>query len=51
MPCDNFYYATCHNVEPSLIIIMDNGDQYFEKKIIFMSKNLHSAMCHILIYG
>ncbi len=33
-----FYYATCHNLKPSLIIIMNNGDQYFENKIIFMSK-------------
>jgi hypothetical protein len=26
---------------------MDNGDQYFEKKI--MSKNLHSVTCQIII--
>jgi len=26
------YCATCHNLGPSLTIIMDNGDQYFEKK-------------------
>ncbi len=33
MPCGNFfYYATCHDIEPSLLIIMDNGNQYFEKK-------------------
>jgi hypothetical protein len=25
---------------------MDDGDQYFEKKINFMSKNLHSVTCH-----
>jgi hypothetical protein len=25
---------------------MDNGDQYFENKINFMSKVFHSAMCH-----
>ncbi len=43
-----FYYATCHNFEPSLIIIMDDGDQYFEKKIIVMSKYLHNATCQIL---
>jgi hypothetical protein len=32
----NFFknYATCHNLGPSLTIIMDNGDQYFEKKIV-----------------
>ncbi len=23
-----FYYATCHNLEPSLTIIIDDGDQY-----------------------
>jgi hypothetical protein len=27
-----FYYATYHNFGPSLTIIMDDGDQYFEKK-------------------
>jgi hypothetical protein len=32
MPYDNFYYATCQKLGPSLTIIMDNGDQYFEKK-------------------
>jgi hypothetical protein len=37
-----FYYAMCHNLEPSLTIIMDDGDQYFE---IFVPKNLHNAMC------
>ncbi len=26
-----FYCATCHNLGPSLTIIMDNGDQYFQK--------------------
>jgi hypothetical protein len=44
MPCGNFYYATCHHFGPSLIIIMDNGDQYVEKNK-FMSKNLDNAMC------
>jgi hypothetical protein len=39
----------CHNLEPSLTIIMDNGNQYFEKQI--MSKNLHNAMYYILIDG
>jgi len=43
-----YYYATCHNLGLSLTIIMDNGNQYFEKKL---SKNLYSATCHILIYG
>jgi hypothetical protein len=26
--------AMCHNFEPSLIVIMDDGDQYFEKQIV-----------------
>jgi hypothetical protein len=30
---------------------MNDGDQYFGKKIIFMLKNLHSATCQILING
>ncbi len=29
-----FYCAMCHNLDPSLTIIMNDGDQYFEKKII-----------------
>ncbi len=43
------YYATCHNFGPILKIVINDGDQYFENKIIFMSKNLHSAMCQSLI--
>ncbi len=44
MPCGKKNYcATCHNLEPSLAIIMDNAYQYFQKKI--MSKNLHNATC------
>jgi hypothetical protein len=47
-----FLCATCHNFEPSLTIIMNNGDQYFEKKRNFYVKNyLHSATCQILIDG
>ncbi len=46
-----FNHATCHNFEPSLIIIMNDGDQYFDKKMIFMSKNLHNTTCQILICG
>jgi hypothetical protein len=30
---------------------MNDGDQYFEKKTIFMSKIFHNAMCQILING
>jgi hypothetical protein len=44
-----FYCAMCHNLGPSLIIIMDDGDQYFEK-----NKNVqffYNATCHILIDG
>jgi len=44
-----FDFATCQNFRPSFTIMMDNGDQYFENKI--MSKNLHNATCYILIYG
>jgi len=49
LPCDNFDCETCHNFELSLTIIMNNEDQYLEKQ--FMSKNLHSATCQILING
>ncbi len=41
-----FYCVTCHNFEPSLTIIMNDGDQYFKKKIMF--KILHNVMCLIL---
>jgi hypothetical protein len=34
----------CHNFEPSLTTIIDDGDQYLKKKIIFRPKNPHSAM-------
>ncbi len=34
------YCATCHNFRPSLTIIMNDGNQYFEKKIICMSKKI-----------
>jgi hypothetical protein len=34
MPCEFFDCAMCHNLEPSLIIIMDDVDQYFEKQFI-----------------
>jgi hypothetical protein len=45
MPCDNFYFAMCYNLRPSLTIIMNNGNQYFKNKIIFMSKKFHNATC------
>ncbi len=41
------YCAMCHDFEPSSTIIMDNGDQYFKKKLC--PKNLHTATCQILI--
>jgi hypothetical protein len=51
MPCGKKNLcATCHNLGPSLTIIMDDGNQYF-KKINFMSKNFHNVMCQILTYG
>jgi hypothetical protein len=41
----------CHvsNLGSPLIIIMDDGDQYFQKKI--MSNFFHYVMFHILING
>ncbi len=45
------YHATCHNFVPSLTNIMNDGNQYFEKKKNCMSKNVHSATCQILING
>jgi len=39
-----FDYATYHSFGPSLTIIMDDGDQYFEK-INFMSKFFDNATC------
>jgi len=48
MPCGKFFYcAMCHNLRPSLTIIMDDGDQYFEKNLI--SKNFHSITSQILM--
>jgi hypothetical protein len=41
----------CQNLVPSLIIIMNHGDQYFENKINFTSKSVCSATCQILIDG
>ncbi len=36
----------CH-----ILVIMNDGDQYFEKKIIFMAKNHHSPTSQNLIDG
>ncbi len=44
-----FYCVTCHNFEPSLAIIMNDGDQYFEKKIMF--KNLYNTTCQKNLNG
>jgi len=41
----------CHNFRQSLTIIMNDGDQYFKNNNNFMSKNLHSDTCQILIDG
>ncbi len=50
MPIGNFLNcATCHNLKPSLTIIMDDGDQYLKKTI--MSKKIHSATWQILMDG
>jgi hypothetical protein len=49
MPCGNF--LLCHMSQFRTIIkfIMDDGDQYFKKNAIFMSKFFHNAMCQILM--
>jgi hypothetical protein len=39
MPCGKKNCATCHNIGPSLIIIMNDGDEYFEKKSFLRPKN------------
>jgi hypothetical protein len=46
-----YYHAMCHNLGSSLTITMNDEIQYFKKKIIFMSKNLHNATCQNLING
>ncbi len=46
-----FYYATCHNLKSSLTIIIDDGNQYFKKKIIFRFPKFHNVMCQILMDG
>jgi hypothetical protein len=38
------YWAACHNIAPSIIII-DDGDQYFKKNL----SNFHCAMCQVLV--
>ncbi len=44
MSCGNFfYYATCHNLGPSLTIIMDDVNQYFD----FFNVQ-KSSQCHML---
>ncbi len=46
-----FNYATCHNFEPSLTIIIDYVHQYLKKKVVFRSINVHGDMCQILMDG
>jgi hypothetical protein len=46
----SFNCATCHNLKPSLTIIIKNVDQYFQKlKKKITLKNPHSATCQILM--
>jgi len=49
MPCGNFDYATCHKFEPSLTITIDDGGQYFTRKINF--KIQKSSWCHMLDFN
>jgi hypothetical protein len=44
-----FDCVMCDSFEPLLTIILNDKNQYFKKKITFMSKFSHSAMCHILM--
>jgi hypothetical protein len=46
-------FLLCHMSQFQTIINNHNewnGDQYFKKKIIFMSKFFQNATCYILIY-
>ncbi len=45
------YCVTCHNLKQTLTIIMNNENQYFKKKINFMSKFFYNVMCQNLIDG
>jgi hypothetical protein len=47
MPCGIFYCATCHNLKPSLIMRMDDVDQYFEKEISIQT----FSKCHMLDFN
>jgi len=50
MPCGNFWNcATCHKFEPSSTITIDDGGQYFTKKINF--KIQKSSWCHMLDFN
>jgi hypothetical protein len=47
-----FYYATCHNFGQSLIIMMDDGDQYFEKKMSSTTQKWScKANCKIFFFS
>ncbi len=39
MQCGNFYCATCHNLGPSLTIIMDDANQYFKDDNFYVQKS------------
>jgi hypothetical protein len=45
------FYATCHNLGPLVLIIIDAENWYSKDKIIFKLKTPHSAMCEILMDG
>jgi len=34
-----FDHAMCYNLEPSLTIIMDDGDEYFEENNVYVQKS------------
>jgi hypothetical protein len=42
MSWGNLYCATSHNLGPSLIIIMHDGDQYSKKKKLYKKKFIMS---------
>jgi hypothetical protein len=42
------YYATCHNLGPSLTIIIDDGNQYFENNNNYVKKSL---WCHVSYFN
>ncbi len=45
MPCGNFLLCHICKFGPLLTIIINDGDQYFENEINFMSKK--SSLCYV----